>query len=72
MLFFTTGFSCSKKEIIKILPEHKYNFSLIIYDNDIDNPENDRRTYYEVSIDKSEAGRTTIGLESQKKYLKQS
>lgn len=69
ILIFTAGISCSKKDIIKILPEQKYNFSLTLYDNDIDNPENDRRAYYEVSIDKAESGRTTIGLESQKKVF---
>lgn len=62
-------FSCSKKDIIKILPEQKYNFTLTLYDTDIDNPENDRRSYYEVFIDKAESGRTTIGLESQKKVF---
>jgi len=69
ILIFTTGISCSNKEIIKILPEQKYNFTLTLYDNDIDNPENDRRSYYEIFIDKAESGRTTIGLESQKKIF---
>ena len=62
-------FSCSKKDVIKIMPEQKYNFSLTLYDTDIDHPENDRRSYYEVFIDKAESGRTTIGLESQKKIF---
>ncbi|HOP28491.1 MAG TPA: hypothetical protein P5120_00615 [Spirochaetota bacterium] len=62
-------FSCSKKDVIKIMPEQKYNFSLTLYDTDIDLPENDRRSYYEVFIDKAESGRTTIGLESQKKIF---
>ncbi len=43
------------------------NFSITIFDADIDNPENDRRCYYIVYIDKIEAGRTTTGLESQHK-----
>ena len=45
----------------------EYNFKFIGYDGNIDNPENDRRSYYKIYIDKVESGRTTIGLESQKK-----
>ncbi len=47
----------------------EYNFKFIGYDINIDNPELDRRSYYKVIIDKVEAGRTTIGLESQKKIF---
>jgi len=47
----------------------KYNLVVTLYDKDIDDPANDRRSYYEVSVDKSEFGRTTIGLESQKKVF---
>lgn len=67
ILIVFTEISCSKKEAIKNDVVIKYNFTLTLYDTDIDNPENDRRSYYEVFIDKSESGRTTIGLESQKK-----
>lgn len=45
------------------------NFYITIYDTDIDRPENDRRCYYMIYIDKIEAGRTTTGLESQEKYF---
>jgi len=45
------------------------NFFIYIYDTDIDNPDNDRRCYYMIYIDKIEAGRTTTGLESQEKYF---
>jgi len=45
------------------------NFSISIYDSDIDNPEIDRRCYYIIFIDKIESGRTTIGLESQEKFF---
>lgn len=45
------------------------NFFIYIYDADIDNPDNDRRCYYMIYIDKIEAGRTTTGLESQEKYF---
>jgi hypothetical protein len=48
------------------LPE-KYNFRFIVRDTEIDNPDNDRRSYYKVFIDKAEEGRTTTGLESQVK-----
>lgn len=47
----------------------KYNFKFIGYDFDISNPENDRRSYYKVFIDKVEIGRTTTGLESQEKIF---
>jgi hypothetical protein len=45
----------------------EYNFKFTGYDINIDNPDLDRRSYYRIIIDKIEAGRTTIGLESQKK-----
>jgi hypothetical protein len=45
----------------------EYNFRLLASDVGIDNPVNDRRSYLRVFIDKIEAGRTTIGLESQEK-----
>lgn len=45
------------------------NFYLSVYDSDIDNPENDRRCYYKIYIDKLESGRTITGLESQKKQF---
>lgn len=52
------------------IPDNKskeYNFKFIGYDINIDDPALDRRTYYKIYIDKIDAGRTTIGLESQKK-----
>jgi hypothetical protein len=45
----------------------KYNFRFYGFDAEIDNPENDRRSYYKIFIDKAEEGRTTTGLESQGK-----
>ena len=39
------------------------------FDSGLLNPDNDKRSYYKVFIDKSEVGRTTIGLESQKKFF---
>ncbi len=39
------------------------------YDSAITDPAKDRRAYYKVFIDKTEAGRTTTGLESQKKFF---
>jgi hypothetical protein len=47
----------------------EFNFKFVGYDINIDNPELDRRSYYKIIIDKVEAGRTTIGLESQKKIF---
>jgi hypothetical protein len=44
-----------------------YNFRFIGYDVNITGPENDRRSYYRIMIDKIEAGRTVTGLESQEK-----
>ncbi|HOT43777.1 MAG TPA: hypothetical protein PLM53_04925 [Spirochaetota bacterium] len=48
------------------LPD-KFNFRFIARDAEIENPDNDRRSYYKVYIDKAEEGRTTTGLESQAK-----
>ncbi len=48
------------------LPD-KFNFRFIARDVEIENPDNDRRSYYKVYIDKAEEGRTTTGLESQAK-----
>lgn len=45
------------------------NFRFIAYDIGITNPDDDKRSYYKVFINKIDAGRTTIGLESQKKYF---
>lgn len=45
----------------------EYNFKFIGYDENIENPESDRRAFYKIYIDKLETGRTTIGLESQMK-----
>ena len=44
-----------------------YNFKFVGFDTDIKNPDNDRRSYYKIFIDKNEEGRTTTGLESQEK-----
>ncbi|MCX8124404.1 MAG: hypothetical protein N3F66_09590 [Spirochaetes bacterium] len=49
--------------------EVSINFRFIAYDTGITNPDDDKRCYYRVFIDKIDAGRTTIGLESQKKYF---
>jgi hypothetical protein len=45
----------------------EYNFKFVGFDINIDDPSWDRRSYYKIFIDKVDAGRTTIGLESQKK-----
>ncbi len=45
------------------------NFRFVASDTGIVNPDDDKRCYYKVFIDKIDAGRTTIGLESQKKYF---
>lgn len=47
----------------------EYNFKLITFDESISGPDEDQRSYYRVFIDKVDIGRTTIGLESQKKYF---
>lgn len=63
--------SCAEKSMIQGNgnTDTRYNLILTISDTDIDNPDNDRRAYYEVFIDKTESGRTTIALESQKKVF---
>ncbi len=45
------------------------NLFVSIRDADISDPENDRRSYYRVFIDKVEEGRTSIALESQVKVF---
>ncbi|MFW5710244.1 MAG: hypothetical protein ACOCXW_02115 [Bacteroidota bacterium] len=47
----------------------EYNFRLVTYDESIAGPDEDQRSYYRVYVDKVDIGRTTIGLESQKKYF---
>ena len=63
-----TGCSTPGKEIIK-KEKSEFNLYISIYDSDIDTPENDRRCYYMVYINKLDSGRTTTGLESQKKQF---
>jgi len=46
-----------------------YNVRFLGIDNEITNPEKDRRSYYRIFIDKVEEGRTIIGLESQEKVF---
>ncbi len=64
-LYFTSCTTTGKSKIVK--PESGNNFYISINDSDIENPENDRRCYYMIYIDKAESGRTSIGLESQEK-----
>lgn len=45
------------------------NLKISAYNSGIVNPNNDRRSYYRVYIDKIDSGRTETGLESQKKSL---
>ena len=45
----------------------EYNFTVKVQDVNIQNPKNDRRSYYKIYIDKIDSGRTAIGLESQVK-----
>ena len=74
-LVFCTGAQKSVKDttqnniqnIVEPPAERGYNFKFIGYDININDPEKDRRSYYVIMIDKVEAGRTTIGLESQEK-----
>jgi hypothetical protein len=54
--------------VVNVQPK-EFNFKFVGYDININNPEQDRRSYYKIIIDKVEAGRTTIGLESQKKIF---
>lgn len=68
-LIITAGVSCGGKNVIENDYAKNYNLIITLHDSDIDNPDNDRRSYYEVFIDKIESGRTTIGLESQKKFF---
>lgn len=60
------GCKTDKKDTI-FKNESKSNFFISIYDTEIDNPDNDRRCYYMIYIDKIDSGRTTVALESQRK-----
>ncbi len=51
------------------IKHREFNLKFIAYDINIEDPAWDRRSYYKVYIDKVDAGRTTIGLESQKKVF---
>ncbi len=48
---------------------YNYNVKLIIRDSSISNPDNDRRCFYKVYVNKIETGRSSIGLESQEKHV---
>lgn len=45
----------------------KYNLIVSIRDSSVNDPSLDRRCFYKIFLNKVEAGRTTIGLESQTK-----
>jgi len=49
--------------------ERRGTMRFYAYDSAITDPSLDRRSYYKIYIDKEDAGRTTIGLESQKKIF---
>ena len=66
LALMTSCLTTTVKDDPDAIPE-RYNMRFIGYDTGIENPSMDRRSYYKVYIDKVEAGRTTTGLESQKK-----
>ena len=47
----------------------EYNFKIVVSSSGVENPGDDNRGFYKVYVDKVEAGRTQIGLDSQKKVL---
>ncbi len=49
---------------------HSYNLKFIVSNEAITDPSEDKRSYYRIFINKATEGRTTIGLESQKKAYK--
>ncbi len=51
---------------IYLAPE-RYNLQFTGYSTAIDDPKNDRRSYYKIILNKIDEGRTTFGLESQGK-----
>lgn len=68
VIMFSALLSCSSDNtVIKNFTEPEKNLKLIVSNTDISNPEDDRRCYYRVYINKQFSGRTTVGLESQKK-----
>lgn len=69
LIALVSAWSCKTPQKIDPVETVKNNFILIAYDADIEDPSKDRRSYYRVFINKVDAGRTTTGLESQKKYF---
>ena len=65
-------FSCSGKQVIEpVTPKqeskHTHNFVFTAMNDFINVPEKDGRVFYRIFINKVEYGRTTTGLESQRK-----
>ncbi len=46
-----------------------YNLKIVVKTDETGNPDSDTRCYYKIYIDKVEAGRTSVGLESQNKIF---
>lgn len=71
LLLFAMCAGCAstgvRDDAIRYRSPEDYNFRFVGYDRDVDNPDDDRRSYYKLFIDKAEEGRTTTGLESQQK-----
>jgi hypothetical protein len=68
LVFFFQG--CVTTPDNKNGSKKKYNLVFSGYDAGIQNPDQDRRSYYRIFLDKVEAGRTTTGLESQEKIYR--
>lgn len=66
-LYIGCASSVMQDDAIRYRTPEDYNFRFIGYDTDVSNPDDDRRSYYKLFIDKAEEGRTTTGLESQQK-----
>ena len=69
--------SCSGSNnlVREIEPTHQkykdeFNLEIVCVVDGIADPSQDRRSFYKIYINKNESGRTTTGLESQRKFLK--
>jgi hypothetical protein len=70
LAFIVTGCATqvkTKTDVDAYRKPDRYNLKFIGFDAEIENPSDDRRSYYKIYINKAEEGRTTTGLESQEK-----
>ncbi len=63
-----SGCTAGKKENSNVINTRTFNLKFVAFNISVENPGDDSRCFYKIFIDKVEFGRTTIALESQKKF----